>query len=51
MGVRNLRGSKLKIKRGLVLKKEKVYVLKDEKLKIEIIWLHHNVPITEYGGR
>jgi len=29
-----------------MLKKGKVYVLKDEKLRVEIIWLHHNVLIT-----
>jgi len=33
-----------------VLKEEKVYVLRDEKLRLEIIWLHHDTPIAEHGG-
>jgi len=28
----------------LVLKEEKVYIPKDEELRMEIIWLHHDVP-------
>ena len=35
----------------MVLKKEKVYVLKNEKLRMEIIWLHHDTPVAEHGGR
>ena len=35
----------------LVLKEKKVYVLKDEELRVEVIWLHHNVPVAGYGGR
>ena len=34
-----------------MLKKEKVYVLKDEKLRAEIIWLHHDVLAAGHGGR
>ena len=29
-----------------MLKEERVYVLKDEKLRVEIIRLHHDTPIT-----
>jgi len=29
-----------------VLKEEKVYIPKDEELRMEIIWLHHNVPVA-----
>jgi len=36
---------------NLILKEEKVYVLKDEKLRVEIIWLHHNIPAARHGGR
>ena len=32
-----------------MLKKEKVYVPKDEKLRVEIIWLHHNILIAKHG--
>ena len=28
-----------------------MYVPKDEELRVEIIWLHHNVPAAEHGGR
>ena len=51
MIVRNLRGDKWKIEGDLVLKKEKVYVLKNEELRIEIIWLYHNVLVVEYRRR
>jgi len=34
-----------------VLKEGKVYVPKDEKLRVEIIQLHHNVPTAGHGGR
>ena len=33
------------------MRKENIYVLKDEKLRIEIIKLHHNVLIARYGER
>ena len=35
----------------LVLKEEKVYVLKDEELRTEIIQLHYDVPMAEHGGK
>jgi len=50
-GVRELQGNKWKIEGELVLKEGKVYVLKDEELRVEIIWLHHNVPTAGHGGR
>jgi len=31
-------------------KEEKVYVPKDDKLRAEIIRLHHNMPVGEYRG-
>jgi len=43
-GVKMLRNEKWQIEKELVLKEEKVYVLKDEKLRIEIIQLHHDMP-------
>jgi len=39
------------VKENLVLKKGKLYMLKHKKLKIEIIWLHHDVPVAEYEER
>ena len=41
-GVRNLRGDKQEIEGDLILKEGKVYVLRDKKLRIEIIQLHYD---------
>jgi len=30
-------------------KEGKIYVLKDEMLRVEIIRLHHNMPVGEHG--
>jgi len=32
-------------------KKEKVYMPKDDKLRAEIIRLHHDMPVEEHGGQ
>ena len=50
-GVKELRENEWKIEGDLVLKERKVYVPKDEELRVEIIWLHHNVPATGHEGR
>ena len=50
-GVRELRGNEWKIEDDLVLKEGKVYMPKDEELRVEIIWLHHDIPAAGYGGR
>ena len=36
---------------GVIYKEGKVYVPRDEKLRAEIIWLHHDMPVGEYGGQ
>jgi len=36
-------------KDSLILKEEKVYVPKDEKLRAEVIRLHYNMPIERHG--
>ena len=51
VGVKELRGNEWKIEGDLVLKERKMYVLKEEELRVEIIWLHHDVPAVGYGGR
>ena len=51
VGVKVLRGEKQQIEEELGLKKEKVYILKDEKLRTEIIQLHHNVLVVGYRRR
>jgi len=50
-GVRELRGNEWKIEGDLVLKEEKIYVPKDEKLRGEVIRLHYDVPAAGHGGR
>jgi len=50
-GVRILRNDEWQIEKGLVLKEGKVYVSKDEKLRLEIIWLHHNTLIAGHRGQ
>jgi len=50
-GVRELRGNEWKIEDDLVLKEGKVYMPKDEELRIEIIRLHHDMPAAGHGGR
>ena len=49
--VRELQGNEWKIKEDLVLKEGKVYMPKDEELRAEVIWLHHDVPAAGHGGR
>jgi len=51
VGVKMLRNEEWQIEEGLVLKEGRVYVPKDEKLKIEIIRLHHDTPIAGHGGQ
>ena len=34
-----------------MLKEEKVYMSRDEELRVEIIWWHHNIPIAGHGGK
>ena len=47
-GVKVLRNNEWKIEGELVLKEGKVYVLKDEELRIEIIQLYNDVLAIEY---
>ena len=49
--VKELRGNEWKIEEDIVLKEGKVYVLKDEELRAEVIQLHHDVPAAGYGER
>ena len=48
-GVKVLRNEEWQIEDDLVLKEEKAYVLKNNKLRLEIIWLHHDIPIARHG--
>ena len=50
-GVRELRGNEWKLEEDLVLKKEKIYMLKDKELRAEVIRLYHDVLTAGHGGR
>ena len=51
VGVKELRGNEWKMEDDLVLKEGKIYMPKDEELRVEIIRLHHDVPAAGHGGR
>ena len=35
----------------MILKEGNIYVPKDEELRIEVIWLHHDTPVAKHRGR
>jgi len=43
-----LRGDKQQVERDL---EEKVYILKDKELRVEIIWLYHDMLVVEHEER
>jgi len=50
-GVKMLRDEEWREEDGLMLKEGKVYVPKDEALRVEIIRLHHDTPMGGHGGQ
>ena len=50
-GVKVLRGDKWHVEEDLILSERKVYVLKNEELRVEIIWLYHNILAAGHRGR
>ena len=50
-GVKMERDKKWREVDSIIYKEEKVYVPKDEKLRAEIIRLHHNMPIGGHRGQ
>jgi len=50
-GVKMLRDEEWREVNGVMYKKEKVYVPKDDKLRAEIIRLHHDTPVGGHGGQ
>jgi len=36
---------------SVIYKERKVYVSRDDELRIEIVRLHHNTPVGEHGGQ
>ena len=51
VGVKMLRDEEWREVDGIMYKEGKVYVPKDNKLRAEIIRLHHNTPVGEHGGQ
>jgi len=49
-GIKTLKNKEWEIENGIVTKEEKIYV-PEEKLRGEIIRLHHNTPVGEHGER
>jgi len=49
--VRELQENEWQIEGDLVLKEGKVYMLRDEELRAEIIWLYHDMPAAGHRGR
>jgi len=50
-GVKMLRDEEWRQEDRLMLKEGKVYVPKDEKLRAEVIRLHHDTPVGGHGGQ
>ena len=49
--VKVLRNEEWREEDGLMLKDGKVYVPRNEELRVEVIRLHHNTPVGEHGGQ
>jgi len=49
--VKELRGEEWELEGDLVLKEGKLYVPKDEELRAEVIWLHHDVSAVGHKER
>ena len=49
--IKAVRGEEWQLEGDLILKKRKVYVPKDEELRIEIIQLHHDVLVARHRGK
>jgi len=50
-GVKMLRDKEWREEDGLMLRERKVYVSKDKKLRVEVIWLHHDTLVGGHGGQ
>jgi len=46
-----LRDKEWREENGLMLRDGKVYIPKDEKLRVEVIRLYHDTPVRGYGGQ
>ena len=50
-GVKMLRDEEWREVDSIMYKEEKVYVPKDDKLRAEIVRLHHDTPVGGHGGQ
>jgi len=50
-GIKMLRDEEWREENGLLLKEGKVYVPKDEALRVEVIRLHHDTLVGGHGGQ
>ena len=50
-GVKILRDEEWREENELMLRDEKVYVSKDKKLRVEVIWLYHNMLVERHRGQ
>ena len=48
VGVKILQKEEWQIEGELLLKKEKIYIPKNEELRVEVIQLHHDIPVAIY---
>ena len=51
VGIRSLSSEEWQLEGNLVLKKGKVYILKDKELRVEIIQLHYDILVAGYRGK
>jgi len=51
VGVKVLQGDEWQLEEDLVLKEGKIYIPKNEELRVEIIQLHYDTPIAGHGER
>ena len=49
--IKALRGDEQEIDNKVVFREGNIYVLKDEVLRIEVIWLHHDIPVAGHGEK
>jgi len=49
--VKAIQGKEWKIEGEFLLKEGKIYVPKDKELRVEIIQLHHDTPVTGHGWK
>jgi len=50
-GIKTVREEEWQLEGDLILKEGKVYVPKNEELKVEIIQLHYDIPVARHGGK